>query len=144
MVGSICEASREIEADAPIDRIPLYVRAGSIIPLGPEIEYADEKPGGPIEVRIFRGADGGFDIYQDAGDSYDYEKGAHSIIPLLWSEANKILTIGNRRGEYPGMPKDMEFNIVWVSPGHGAGEAIEGDPDKILHYDGRETSVQAP
>ena len=91
-------ASREIDADAPLDRIPLYVRAGSILPLGPEIEYADEKPAGPIELRIYPGADGEFDLYQDAGDGYDYEHGAHSVIPVHWSESNRTLTIGQREG----------------------------------------------
>ena len=70
-----------LSANAPLDRIPLYVRAGSILPLGPEIQYADEKPEGPIDLRIYRGADGKFDLYQDAGDSYDYEKGAHARHP---------------------------------------------------------------
>ena len=91
----------EIDANAPLDRIPLYVRAGSILPLGPEIQYADEKPMGPIDLRIYRGADGKFDLYQDAGDSYDYEKGAHALIPLQWSEATRTLTIGERHGNYP-------------------------------------------
>ena len=74
-------AAQEIEAEAPLDRIPLYVRAGSILPMGPEIEYAAQNPGGPIELRIYRGADGQFDLYEDAGDGYDYEKGQHSVIP---------------------------------------------------------------
>ena len=142
--GASVEGSREIEAEAPLDRIPLFVRAGSLIPFGPEVEYADEKPAGPIELRIYRGADGSFDLYQDAGDAYDYEKGAHAVIPLRWAEANKTLTIGKRQGEYAGMPKDMEFNIVWVSSGHGAGEVVERSLDKIVRYDGSETSIQAP
>ena len=85
--GASQKGGHEIDAEAPLDRIPLYVRAGSIIPLGPEIEYTSEKPAGPIELRIYKGADGTFDLYQDAGDSYDYEKGAHAVIPLRWSEA---------------------------------------------------------
>ena len=80
--GEAHKGDREIEADAPLDRIPLFVRAGSILPLGPEIEYAAEKPAGPIELRIYSGADGAFALYQDAGDSYDYEKGAHSLSSL--------------------------------------------------------------
>ena len=93
--------NREIDADAPLDRIPLYVRAGSILPLGPEIEYADEKPAGPIELRIYPGADGEFNLYEDSGDSYDYEHGAHSVIPVHWSESSRTLTIGRSRGELP-------------------------------------------
>jgi alpha-D-xyloside xylohydrolase len=96
--------NREIDADAPLDRIPLCVRAGSILPLGPEIEYLDEKPAGPIELRIYPGADGELNLYQDAGDGYDYENGVHSVIPMHWSESNRTLTIGQREREYPGMP----------------------------------------
>jgi len=87
--GQSQNGSREIEVEAPLDRIPLYVRAGSILPLGPEIEYADEKPAGPIELRIYTGADGEFVLYHDAGDSYDYEHGAHSLIPVHWSESSR-------------------------------------------------------
>jgi alpha-D-xyloside xylohydrolase len=138
------KGSRDVEAEAPLDRIPLFVRAGSIVPLGPEIEYADEKPAGPIELRIFRGADGSFDLYEDEGDNYNYEKGAHALIPVRWSETDKKLTIGDREGQYPGMPKELQFNIVWVSPGHGTGETVEGKPDSVLHYQGKAISAQAP
>ena len=127
-----------------MDRIPLFVRSGSILALGPEIEYADEKPSGPIELRIFRGADGKFDLYADEGDTYNYEKGAHTLIPFRWSDADKTLTIGDRQGEYPGMPKEFTVNIVWVSSGHGMGEAVESRPDKVVQYKGKAISVQAP
>ena len=133
----------EIDANAPLDRIPLYVRAGSILPLGPEIQYADEKPKGPIDLRIYRGADGRFDLYQDAGDSYDYEKGAHALIPLRWSEATRTLTIGERHGNYPNMPANLQFNVSWVSAGHGYGPAV-AKPDKTIEYTGKEISVKAP
>jgi alpha-D-xyloside xylohydrolase len=142
--GISTQGGREIEADAPLDRIPLFVRAGSIVPLGPEIEYADQKPAGPLDLRIFRGADGQFDLYQDEGDNYNYEKGTHAVIPLHWSEVDKTLTIGDRVGEYPGMPKEIELNIVWVSPGHGVGGSVESKPDKVVRYQGQKTSVKAP
>lgn len=141
--GTPQQGGREIDAAAPLDIIPLYVRAGSLIPLGPEIEYADEKPEGPIELRIYRGADGSFDLYQDAGDSYDYEKGAHSVVPLRWSESTRTLTIGARQGSYPEMPAKMRFNIVWVSAGHASGAALS-KPDKTVEYTGAAMSVQAP
>ena len=133
----------EIDANAPLDRIPLYVRAGSILPLGPEIQYANEKPMGPIDLRIYRGADGKFDLYQDGGDSYDYEKGAHTLIPLRWSEATRTLTIGERHGNYPNMPANLQFNVSWVSAGHGSGPAV-AQPDKRIEYTGKEISVKAP
>ena len=129
--GESVKGGQEVESEAPLERIPLYVRAGSIIPFGPEIEYAGQAPAGPIELRIFRGADGKFDLYEDEGDTYNYEKGAHALIPVRWSEAEKTLTIGDREGEYPGMPKEFTLNIVWVSPGHGVGETVEAKPDKV-------------
>jgi alpha-D-xyloside xylohydrolase len=141
--GASTNGSREINADAPLDRIPLYVRAGSILPLGPEIEYADEKPAGPIELRIYTGADGEFVLYQDTGDGYDYEHGVHSVIPMHWSESNRTLTIGQREGEYPGMPASMEMKVVLVSAGHGTGLEPTANPDKLVVYNGQSLSVQA-
>jgi alpha-D-xyloside xylohydrolase len=142
--GTAQKGGREIIADAPLDRIPLYVRAGSIIPLGPDIEYTNEKPQGAIEIRIYKGADGAFDLYEDAGDGYDYEKGAHSVIPLRWLEHTKTLQIGDRKGEYPGMHADVRFNIVWVSAGHGESGALAGNPDKTVDYVGKAVSVAEP
>ena len=136
--------NREFDADAPLDRIPLYVRAGSILPLGPEIEYADEKPAGPIELRIYPGADGEFNLYEDSGDSYDYEHGAHSVIPVHWSESSRTLTIGDREGNYPGMPASIEMKIVFVTAGHGSGLELTANPDKLVDYAGEATSVHAP
>jgi alpha-D-xyloside xylohydrolase len=138
------KGGREVDADAPLDRIPLYVRAGSIIPLGPEIEYTSEKPAGPIELRIYKGADGMFDLYQDGGDSYDYEKGAHSVIPMRWSESTKTLTMGDRKGEYREMPPSLQIRIVWVSAGHGASAALVANPDRTVEYTGKAISVKEP
>jgi alpha-D-xyloside xylohydrolase len=142
--GAALKGRQEVEAEAPLSRIPLYVRAGSIVPLGPEIEYADQAPAGPIELRIFRGADAKFDLYQDEGDNYNYEKGAHAIIPLRWSEAEKTLTIGSRQGQFEGMPQEIVLKIVWVSPGHGVGGSVEANPDRLVRYQGKETVVQVP
>ena len=142
--GAPQPGGREIEAAAPLDRIPLYIRAGSILPLGPEIQYADAKPAGPLELRIYRGADAGFDLYQDAGDSYDYEKGARAVIPLRWSESTRTLTIGDRVGTYSEMPASIQVNVVWVSAGHGSGLEISAAPDKVFEYTGKAISIQAP
>jgi alpha-D-xyloside xylohydrolase len=142
--GARTAGEREIDADAPLDRIPLYVRAGSILPLGPEIEYADQKPADPIELRVYRGADGSFDLYEDEGDNDNYEKGAYSVIPMRWDEAAKTLVIEDRKGRYPGMPESHKFNIVWVSQNHGTGETVESKVDKVVQYDGRRVSIKAP
>lgn len=142
--GESFNGNQEIEADAPLDKLPLFVRAGSIIPLGPEIMYADEKPDGPVELRIYPGADGKFDLYSDAGDGYDYEKGKYSIIPIRWSEADRTLTIGGRTGEYPGMSREITFHVVRASSGHGTGERVETHPDKEVTYSGKLISIHLP
>lgn len=140
--GDAVAGSREIEVDAPLNRIPVYVRAGSIVPMGPEIEYADEKPAGPIELRVYTGADGSFSLYDDEGNNYDYQKGVHSVIPIRWNETAKTLTIGDREGEYPGMPKERTFNIVWVGRNHGAGEGVASKPDQTVRYSGKAVTVR--
>jgi alpha-D-xyloside xylohydrolase len=141
--GAKVKGGQEIEADAPLDRIPLYVRAGSVLPLGPEIEYAEQNPGGPIELRIYRGADGSFNLYEDSGDSYDYEKGQHAIIPIHWNDKSGTLTIGARQGSFPGMAEKQTFNIVFVGEDHGAGEAVSSRFDRQITYDGTEVRYQS-
>jgi alpha-D-xyloside xylohydrolase len=136
--GDSTAGAKEIEADAPLDRIPLYVRAGSILPMGPEIEYAAQNPDGPIELRIYRGADGQFDLYEDAGDSYDYEKGQHSVIPIRWNESASILTIGKREGAFPEMVEKRTFRVVLVGGGHGTGGEMTSKSDKVIVYEGKE------
>jgi alpha-D-xyloside xylohydrolase len=139
--GVSAPGGKEIEAEAPLDRMPLYVRAGSILPMGPEIEYAAQDPGGPIELRIYRGADGQFDLYEDAGDSYDYEKGQHSVIPICWNESASVLTIGDREGSFPEMVQKRTFRIVVVGSGHGIGGEVTSDADKKITYEGTEIKV---
>jgi alpha-D-xyloside xylohydrolase len=109
--------------------------------MGPEIEYAAEDPGGPIELRVYRGADGEFDLYEDSGDSYDYEKGQHSVVPILWNDRTGVLTIGARQGSYPGMIEKREFRIVLVGNGQGIGGEVTSKADKEINYDGTEIKV---
>jgi alpha-D-xyloside xylohydrolase len=137
--GKSFTGGQDIEADAPLDRVPLFVRAGSIVPMGPQIEYASQDPAGPVELRIYRGADGKFDFYEDAGDGYDYQQGQHSIIPFEWNDRDSVLTIGARQGTYPGMVEHRKFNVVLVSSGHGAGADVTGAPNMEIDYDGHET-----
>lgn len=140
--GDPIQGARQIQAAAPLDRLPLYVRAGSILPLGPEIEFASQDPGGPIELRIYRGANGDFDLYEDSGDSYDYEKGEHSIIPLHWDDQAGVLTIGPRQGSFPRMSSTRQFRIVLVGKGHGVGETVSPTEDQRITYQGREVQVK--
>ena len=140
--GNRTTGSQRMEASAPLDRIPLYVRAGSILPLGPQVEWAGQKPAASLELRVYRGADGDFQLYEDAGDSYDYEKGAHSVIPMRWNEASKTLTIGARLGSFPGMVQQRAFHVVFVDSNHGAGAVETAHPDKTVQYSGSAVDVR--
>jgi alpha-D-xyloside xylohydrolase len=130
-----------VDGAAPIDKMPLYVRAGSILPMGPEMQWSTEKTEDPIELRIYRGADGEFTLYEDENDTYNYEKGLHATIPVGWDDAKQTLTIGDRKGNFPGILQSRTFQIVFVSDGHGAGPLAEDKPDKVVTYSGRQISV---
>jgi len=132
---------RKLEPAVPIDRMPLYVRAGSILPLGPETEYADQDPNGPIELRIYKGANGEFDLYEDSGDGYEYERGQHSIIRIRWDDQSGVLTIGTCEGDFSGLVEKRMFRIVVVGKGHGVGEEITARVDREVKYDGREIRI---
>lgn len=140
--GKKVNGGREIEADAPLEHEPLFVRAGSIVPMGPEIEYASEDPAGTVELRVYRGADGSFDLYEDAGDGYAYQKGERSIIPIRWNERDSVLTIGARQGLFPGMVEHRVFHIVLVRDDHGVGVEVTGPADAKIAYDGKEIRAQ--
>ncbi len=121
--------------------MPLYVRAGSILPLGPDVEYAAEKPADPIELRVYRGANGAFTLYEDENDTYNYEKGVHATIPFSWDDATHTLTIGDRTGSFPGMLEKRTFRVVFVSENHGTGGALTENADKSVQYSGKKISV---
>jgi len=139
--GAKTEGGKAIDAAAPLERMPLYVRAGSILPLGPEMEWSTEKPADPIELRVYPGADGDFTLYEDESDSYRYEKGVHATIPIHWNDKSATLTIGKRQGEFPGMLKERSFQVVFVGDGHGMGQAVVEHADKVLKYSGEPASV---
>jgi alpha-D-xyloside xylohydrolase len=140
--GRIIEGGRTIEADAPIDKIPLLVRAGSILPMGPFVQYAAEKPADPIELRIYPGAAGDFVLYEDENDTYDYEKGLYATIAFHWDDGKRQLSIAERKGAYPGMAPSRRFNVVIVGPDHGAGIADTSQADRVIQYSGKPQLVQ--
>jgi len=109
--------------------------------LGPDLQYAAEKPADPIELRVYRGADGGFMIYEDENDGYNYEKGVSSTIPIEWKEDTKTLAIGERKGAFPGMLESRTFRIVFVSENHGAGIDAAVAADKTVTYTGQALTV---
>jgi alpha-D-xyloside xylohydrolase len=111
--------------------------------LGPFLQYSDEKPADPIELRVYRGADGKFTLYEDQGDSYNYEKGQFATIPITWRESTHTLEIGDRTGSFPGIVNDRAFHIVWVSDNHGAGVDLTEKYDSIVHYSGKSVKITA-
>jgi alpha-D-xyloside xylohydrolase len=140
--GKRLEGGSTVDAPVTLARIPLYVRAGSIVPFGPDIEYVDQKPTDPIELRVYRGADGSFTLYEDEGDSYDYEKGAYTTIPIAWNEAAQTLTLGRRQGSFPRMPNSRTFRIVFVADGHGVGIGPTAQADRVVEYRGDAVAVK--
>ena len=140
--GQTLPGGQTVAADAPIDKIPLLIRAGSLIPMGPFIQYAAEKPADPIELRIYPGADGTFTLYEDENDNYDYEKGVYATIAFHWDDAKRQLTIDDRKGSFPGMLKERTFNIVLVGKDHGTGVGITDNPDKTVRYQGDRQIIQ--
>jgi alpha-D-xyloside xylohydrolase len=138
------KGGQEIEADAPLDTIPLFVRSGSIIPLGPDMQYATQSPADPIELRVYPGADGAFTLYDDEGDNYNYEKGQRAVIPIVWDHNAQTLTIGKRSGSYPGMAATRTFKVVWVTDEHGVGASTTENADVTVQYAGEGVNLKMP
>jgi alpha-D-xyloside xylohydrolase len=140
--GATHKGGETIDAPAPYDSIPLYVRAGSILPFGPEIQYTTEKKPDPITLFIYQGADGEFALYEDDGLTYNYEKGLFTRISLRWNDATKTLTIGKRQGSFPEMLTERTFQLVFVSKAKPVGFSFTPQPDRTLHYSGDEVVVK--
>ena len=132
--NTFMEAGVRKTVDAPYGRMPLYVRAGSIVPFGPQIQWTDEKPADVIDLYVYQGADGKFTLYEDENVNYNYEKGLYSMIGFTYDEASKTLRISDRTGEFPGMLKERVFNVIPVSK-DGKGQA------QTVNYTGSEISV---
>ena len=131
-----------ISKETPLNIIPLYVRAGAIVPVGPEVQYANEKPWDNLEIRIYRGANGEFVLYEDEKDNYNYEKGVYSTISFNWNDRQRTLTIGARNGSYPGMIESRKFNLVLVDENKGTGYELTAKPDRTVEYNGRRMTVR--
>ena len=140
--GEALNGGQMVTKEVPIDIIPLYVRAGSIVPFGPKVQYSTEKKWNNLEIRIYPGADGEFVLYEDENDNYNYEKGAYSTIKFTWDDANRTLNIADREGTFPGMLKSRKFNIVVVDKENGTGSAQSTKFTKSVSYGGKKKSVK--
>ncbi len=139
--GESLSGGQTIEKLTPVDIIPLYVKAGSIIPMGPFVRYANERTD-PLEIRIYTGADGKFILYDDERDNYNYEKGLYSLITFEWNDSQKILTVDDRSGEYPGMKTERVFHIVLVNEKTGTGVGVTEKPSGTIDYKGKRVAVK--
>jgi alpha-D-xyloside xylohydrolase len=139
--GALHEGGQTVSAAAPLARMPVFVRAGSIVPTGPQIQYTAENPQGPMTLLVFTGADGRFELYEDDGVSYGYERGEFARIPVRYDDAAGKLTIGARAGRYPGMPERRVIRVRWIRPGAAAPSDFDAKPDNSLDYDGTEVVV---
>jgi alpha-D-xyloside xylohydrolase len=137
--GETLSGGAKVKRETPLDIIPLYVKAGSVIPVGPEVQYAEEKKWDNLEIRIYPGADGKFVLYEDENDNYNYEQGQYATITFTWDDKKKMLTIGERRGSFPGMLENRKFNVVIAGKDNSVGEkSMSG---KSVAYAGRKINV---
>jgi alpha-D-xyloside xylohydrolase len=140
--GKRLEANQTIRAPAPLDRIPLYIRAGSVVPLGPVVQDGDGQVD-TLEVRVYPGADGDFEWYSDAGDTYDYEKGQRRVVLLRWDDSARALQLGEGMGSYPEMPGQVRIRLIVVGEDHGIGAGMAAASDGEGTYTGKALRITA-
>ena len=133
---------QEIVKATTIDEIPLYIKSGSIIPFGPQVQYATEKKWDNLEIRVYPGANGVFMLYEDENDNYNYEKGIFSTINFTWNDTKRTLTISNRIGSFPGMLSERKFNIVIINKNKGAESPGIKKYNKSVSYTGKSVLVK--
>lgn len=135
------QGGRTVNRAVTKDILPLYIKAGSILPFGPKVQYSTEKNWDNLEIRVYPGADGTFTLYEDENDNYNYENGAYATITFRWDDAARRLTIENREGSFPGMLQNRKFKVILAGPESGAGDQpMKGG--KTVNYTGKKTSVK--
>jgi alpha-D-xyloside xylohydrolase len=145
LTGAYTPGGQYQEAVAPLDRMPLYVREGSILPAGPEMQYSSEKITDPLTLYVFTGKDAAFSYYEDEGSNYGYERGQYARIPLTYSESTRTITVGERQGTFPGMQVSRTIQVVWVSKDSPAGVALQTPANtQSLPYEGKEIHFTRP
>jgi len=136
------QGGQTIGKETPLDIIPLFVKAGSIIPIGPDVQYATEKHWDNLEIRIYRGANGEFVLYEDENDNYNYEKGMYTTITFRWNDKQRTLTIDARKGSFPGMKAERKFRLVLVDETKGIGIESTEKFDNTVTYNGKKMVVR--
>jgi alpha-D-xyloside xylohydrolase len=140
--GAWLDGGQKIMADAPYGRMPVYVKEGSIVPFGPDLQYSSEKPADPVSLFVYGGRDAAFTLYEDEGSNYDYEKGAYTNIPVSYQESSKTITIGNRQGSFPGMLKERTFRISLITKNNPMPLDFDQGRAITVHYDGHQQIIK--
>lgn len=140
--GEKYPGGQTVNKETPIDIIPLFVKAGSILPVGPDVQYATEKKWDNLEIRVYEGANSSFILYEDENDNYNYEMGVLSTITFSWDDAKKVLTINARKGTFPGMLPERKFNIIKVTSGNGTGMDAVQKYDTVVDYKGTKVMLK--
>lgn len=139
--GDYMPGGQKVAKEVPLDILPLYVKAGSIVPWGPAVQYADEKKWDNLEIRVYEGANGEFVLYEDENDNYNYKNGVYSTIRFSWNNKKKTLTIEDRKGSFPGMIANRTFNIVFVNSEQGIGAELSVAYDYVVSYSGKKVTI---
>ena len=140
--GQHLDGGQHLVVDAPLERIPVYVPEGSIIPFGPEMEWSDEKPAELIHLYIYGGRDAQFTLYEDEGTNYNYEKGKYATIDIRYDDNSKTVTLGQRRGSFPGMLKQRRFHIVYITKDNPQTLDLDRSDGRVVDYAGKNLVVQ--
>lgn len=140
--GKWYKGGQKMIAPAPYERMPLFVKAGSILPFGPDLQYTAEKQPDTITLNIYTGADASFNLYEDEGTNYNYEKGAFAIIPVKYNEQTATVTIGDRKGSFNNMLKKRTFRINMITPGNARRLDLESICDKEVVYEGKHLTIK--
>jgi alpha-D-xyloside xylohydrolase len=140
--GEHIDGGQTLVVEAPLERMPVFVREGAIIPFGPEMQYSDEKPAELINLYVYAGRNGAFQLYEDEGTNYNYERGKYSTIDISYDDASRTLTIGQRKGAFKGMLKQRRFNVVLVSGDRPQALNLDNPEGKMVSYDGKTARVQ--
>jgi alpha-D-xyloside xylohydrolase len=140
--GQYYKGGQTVKADAPLDKMPLFVKEGSIIPAGPQIQYTSQKPADPITLYVFTGSNAHFELYEDESVNYNYEKGQYATIAFDYDASAHTLTIGARKGTYKNMPEARDFEIVLVKKDHPVGVSLTAHADQVVKYTGQQQIVK--
>ena len=136
------EGGQRLVVEAPYEQIPVYVREGAIIPFGPEMEWSDEKPAELINLYVYAGQNGEFQLYEDEGTNYNYEKGKYATIDIRYDDASKTVSFGARQGQFPGMLKNRRFNIVLITKDAPKPLNLDNPEGKMVNYAGKALTIQ--